>query len=238
MAVSDDADGPDVLSERIAEELRTEILRGIVRPGDRIRQEDIAARFNANRFPVREALRMLESSGLVTIRANRGARVNSLTQAECLELYRVREQLEPLLIEDSVPHISEETIARLDAVLELLAHTDDMDADRYVELDTEFHALTYTGSNLETVRSLVERLLGMTNFYRRAYRELVHAATGRDWILQYDHELIMDAIRRKDAVEASAVMRLHTRRARLALTEHPELFVVGGAPVIDPSPLL
>jgi DNA-binding GntR family transcriptional regulator len=52
----------------------------------------------------------------------------------------------------------------------------------------------------------------------------VHASDGRSWILQYDHRLILDAIRRKDAEEAADIMRLHTRRARQALEQHPDLF--------------
>lgn len=214
----------DVLSEHIADVLRSEILRGQVRPGERIRQEDIARRFDASRFPVREALRILEVSGLVTVRANRGAWVNALTQDECIELYRVRESLEPLLLEDSVPNLTAETIEEIEDLLGQLANARDLDADSYVDLDRRFHALTYTGSTMETVKGLVQRLIEMTNFYRRAYRELVAADSGRDWILQYDHELIVDAIHRRDAVEAAATMRLHTRRARMELAVHPELF--------------
>ncbi len=222
----DERGGDFVLSQHIAERLRESILRGDVRPGQRIRQEDVAARFKASRFPVREALRILESGGLVTVRANRGAWVNALSQAECVELYKVRERLEPLLVKDSVPLLGAEVIDELQRLLERLNDSENLPVDEYLELDKQFHALTYSSSQLATVRSLVDRLVEMTNFYRRAYRNLVRASAGRDWILQYDHQLIVDAILRRDAKEAAAVMRLHTRRARLALQAHPELFVV------------
>ena len=67
----------NVASHRIADTLRTAILGGNYLPGERIRQEDIAARSGASRIPVREALRMLDSEGLVTLVANSGAWVTN-----------------------------------------------------------------------------------------------------------------------------------------------------------------
>src|SRR4051794_18101373 len=82
---------------RIASELREAILTGEYAPGDRVRQEDLADRHGASRVPVREALRMLESEGLVTLVANTGAWVSRVSLAECEEIYRIRERIEPLL---------------------------------------------------------------------------------------------------------------------------------------------
>src|SRR5271169_1709802 len=97
----------NVASHRIAESLRTAILDGSYRPGERIRQEDVAARSGASRIPVREALRMLAAEGLVTLVANSGAWVTRLTMAECVELYQVRERLEPLLLRASMPGLDD-----------------------------------------------------------------------------------------------------------------------------------
>ena len=69
----------NVASHRIADSLRTAILDGSYLPGARIRQEDVAARSGASRIPVREALRMLDSEGLVTLVANSGAWVTKLS---------------------------------------------------------------------------------------------------------------------------------------------------------------
>ena len=67
---------------RIAERIRGGILEGEYPPGTRIRQEDVAERFGASRVPVREALRILEHEGLVTLVANTGAWVAELTLAD------------------------------------------------------------------------------------------------------------------------------------------------------------
>ena len=69
-------------SRRVANELRAEILGGRMPPGTRIRQEEIAAQLGASRVPVREALRILEADGLVTLVANTGAWVSTISLAE------------------------------------------------------------------------------------------------------------------------------------------------------------
>jgi DNA-binding GntR family transcriptional regulator len=212
-----------VLSEQIAEALQQAILRGDYAPGEPIRQDAVAIDWKTSRFPVREAFRILEARGLVTVEAKKGARVTALSQAECIELYRMREHLEPLLIGDSVERLQEHQVEQLDEILGALG-ADDLSVDEYLELDRSFHQLTYAGSDLRTVAALVDQLVQTTQHYRRAYFNIVHASGGRSWILQYDHRLILDAIRRKDSEEAADIMRLHTRRARQALEQHPDLF--------------
>jgi DNA-binding transcriptional regulator YhcF (GntR family) len=103
----------NVASHRIADDLRTAILNGSYLPGERIRQEDIAARSGASRIPVREALRMLDAEGLVTLVANSGAWVTRLTLDECVETYLIRERLEPFLLRRSMPGLSDAAIERL-----------------------------------------------------------------------------------------------------------------------------
>src|SRR5690606_36663279 len=98
---------------RIADGVRESILAGELGPGDRVRQEIIAARFGASRVPVREALRILEAEGLVTLVANTGAWVTQLSLVECEELYQVRERIEPLLLRFSMPNLPGEKITEL-----------------------------------------------------------------------------------------------------------------------------
>src|ERR1700751_4881575 len=95
----------NVASHGIAESPRAAILDGSYRPGERIRQEDVAARSGASRIPVREALRMLAAEGLVTLVANSGAWVTRLTMAECAELYLIRERLVPLRLRGRMPRL-------------------------------------------------------------------------------------------------------------------------------------
>ncbi len=209
-----------VLSHRIADSLRDEILAGAIGPGERIRQEDVALKFDASRLPVREALRILESDGLVTLVANTGAWAAKLDRHECVELYEIREKLEPLLIRDSVRLISSEVISQLEELASRIETLDD--TNEFLRLDREFHLLSYTGSNLLTLRSMVERLWNTTQHYRRAF---THLAWGESrWIVFDEHRLLIDAIKRRDAPDAERIVEMHIRRTRTRLSDHPEIF--------------
>ncbi len=84
----DGASKRTVASHRIADQLREQILSGELAPGERIRQEEVAAALGASRLPVREALRILHSQGLVVIRANSGAWVSQMDLDECQLTYK------------------------------------------------------------------------------------------------------------------------------------------------------
>ena len=95
---------------RIADGIRRGIIDGTRPPGSRILQEDLAARYGASRVPVREAIRQLEYEGLLTVVPNAGAWVSTMTLAECEEIYRMRERLEPLLLSYSAPRLTDDEI--------------------------------------------------------------------------------------------------------------------------------
>jgi DNA-binding GntR family transcriptional regulator len=134
-----------VASSRIADALRAAILDGSYRPGERIRQEDVAARSGASRIPVREALRMLQAEGLVTLVVNSGAWVTRLTLAECGELYQIRERLEPLLLRSSLPGLDDAVIGRL-ADLAGAMERSGGDVDAFLRADREFHLASYSAA--------------------------------------------------------------------------------------------
>src|SRR3982751_5607720 len=89
--------------ETIAAALRADILAGSTKPGTLLRQEDLAARFAMSRIPVRDALRLLEAEGLVTIATNRGAQVARLSRSEVSEIYHLRDLLECDCLELAIP---------------------------------------------------------------------------------------------------------------------------------------
>lgn len=209
-----------VASQRIAERLRSEILHGELKPGQRIRQEIIAERFGASRLPVREALRMLESDGLVTLVANTGAWVSKLSMRECSELYRIRERLEPLLLAESIPHLTEETIARLQELAVSMEAA--ADVETFLRLDREFHLLSFSAADTSLLGDFVRRLWNTTQHYRRAFALLVDSPGSA--AIHHEHHLLVDSITRGDIEEAERVQYGHIRRTRLELTRHPEVF--------------
>jgi DNA-binding GntR family transcriptional regulator len=205
---------------RVAAILREEILSGALAPGDRLRQEDIALRFGASRQPVRDALRLLEGDGLVTLVANSGAWVSKLSESECYEAYQVRERLEPLLISQSIPNLTDAQLQRLTELVQQIEKTSDIES--FLRLDREFHLLSYAGAAPGMLREFVERIWNTTQHYRRAFAKL--SSTGDSAVTHMEHKLILDGILRKDSVAAGQALESHIRRTRVTLAEHKELF--------------
>ncbi len=202
-----------VTSTRVAAYLREKILRDELRPGDRIRQEDIAVRLGASRLPVREALRMLEAEGLTESTPNKGSRVPLLSPHEVDVIYRMRECLEPLALAESIPGLDTVDHDRLEAVQREIEENDDI--ERFLELDREFHLLTYRGCTIDPLNAMVTRLWNSTQHYRRAYVTL--AGQDRMWVVNAEHRLILDAVLRRDAVDAGHLVATHIRRTRIEL---------------------
>ena len=205
---------------RIASELRDAILAGEYAPGTRIRQEDLAGRHGASRLPVREALRMLEAEGLLTLVANPGAWVTKLTLADCEELYRIRERIEPLLLSYSVPALSTVAIDRLAELADAMESADDV--EQFLRLDREFHLGSYAAADTAVLGDLVLGLWNRTQHYRRAFTRVFRSAGERS--VHHDHQLLVAAFRRGDIEEAERTLAAHIRRTRLELARHPEIF--------------
>lgn len=208
---------------RIASSLRDDILRGELAPGTRIRQEDLAARFGASRVPVREALSLLVHEGLVTTVANSGSWVSSLTLAECEEIYQMREQLEPLLLRYSAPHLAEPDFLHLE---DLASQIDPAsragNIDEFLRLDREFHLASYAHAETQQLGSLISKLWNSTAPYRRAYVATWSPELRR--IANDEHNILIAALRDGDFDEAERVLAGHIRRTRRQLAKHPELF--------------
>ena len=210
----------DVSSARVAAYLRDAILGGQLRPGERIRQEEVAEQFGASRLPVREALRILAAEGLTELEPHKGARVPRLTQHEVEVIYRMRERLEPLALAESLPWL---TAADHDQLGQLQQRIEDHgDLEKFLDLDREFHLLTYRGCRVEPLNSAVTRLWNSTQHYRRSYVAL--GGQDRMWLVNAEHRLILDAVLRRDAEDGERYLAGHIRRTRVELSRHPEVF--------------
>ncbi|MCW2519190.1 MAG: putative HTH-type transcriptional regulator YdfH [Mycobacterium sp.] len=209
-----------VTGARVADELREAILHGAHPPGTRLRQEELAAQYGASRVPVREALRILESEGLIVTVANTGAWIAQLSLDECVELYQVRERIEPLLLRYSLPHLTPEQIDQLGDLVEQMRQTSDVEV--FLALDRRFHLGSYAGAVTTYLAPAVERLWNTTQHYRRAFTRLLDGESNR--ILHDEHHMLVSAIRDQDSEEAERVLFGHIRRTRLQLARHPEVF--------------
>jgi DNA-binding GntR family transcriptional regulator len=220
--------GSAVASGRIAGALREEILGGRYLPGERIRQEDIAARYGASRIPVREALAMLTAEGLVTLVANAGAWVTRLSAAECAEVYLIRERLEPLLLRMSLPLLDEAAIDRMGELateMEEAAGGGNSDVDAFLRADREFHLASYRAADAGETGRIIHRMWNVTQHYRREFSRRAAGGAGAGLAVTHmEHRLLVDCARRRDPDDAERVLVTHIRRTRVELARHPEIF--------------
>jgi DNA-binding GntR family transcriptional regulator len=211
-------------SQRVADYLRDAILDGDIGPGQRVRQAMVAERFGASRLPVREALRMLEAEGLIEHEANKGARVPLLDSREVDIIYQMRERLEPLALSQSIPNLTAGDVRRIGAIQDSIETNSDVRG--FLQLDRQFHLLTYSGCHFDQLMSMVTRLWNSTQHYRRAF--VSSSGPGRMWVINSEHRLLLDAIQRHDTTDAERYLSGHIRRTRVELAQHPEVF--GGPP--------
>lgn len=207
-------------SARVADHLREAILRGEIAPGQWIRQEEVAAQLGSSRLPVREALRMLEAEGLTEHARHRGARVPAMSMHEVDVVYQMRERLEPLALHESLPHLDDADLRRLEEIQSRIEANDDVAT--FIDLDREFHLLTYSGCEIGHLSAVVTRLWNSTQHYRRAFVTI--SGPGRMWVVNAEHRLLLDAIVRRDDVDAERYLSGHIRRTRIELARHPEVF--------------
>jgi len=212
--------GNPVASQRVAGVIAARILSGELAPGTRIKQEELAAELGASRVPVREALRILESRGLVGLRANSGAWVAEMTPGDLSLSYQIRERIEPLLLLDSIPRLTEADIAELQETQEAIEAT--VDVEEFLVLDRKLHWISYRGHQTTLLATMVERLWDSTQHYRREFVRLSGGSSS--WVTNSEHRLLIEAIERRDTSTAEDILALHIRRTRVELSQHPELF--------------
>ncbi len=203
------------LSASVARDLRRAIIEGEIAPDDRIKQEEVAARYGVSRSPVREAFLQLVSDGFIELERDVGARVRPFSSQEMLELYLAREALEPVMIEATCREITDEEFA---AARELNdrseQHAADGDIAGYLRVDAEMHQILLQASRLNVLMEMAAGLWRRTHRYRFAYTSPDRVETS-----VLEHRLLLDAIEQGDAFDAVDLYRVHTRRTRITLLE-------------------
>lgn len=144
------------LGEEIAAALQREIIGGLLKPGQRIVERELVQRFGVSSIPVREALQLLESRGLLARRHNAGCSVIKLTPREVERICEIRRLLEPKVVEWAAERISDEGAARLKQQFARLEHAATHRAfASFFQEDITFHRMIWEAAdNPYAVRSL------------------------------------------------------------------------------------
>jgi len=202
------------LVEVIFRQMEEMILSGTIQPGERINESRIATLLGVSRAPIREALRLLASNGILEIRANRGMFVRDIKAQEVDELYDIRAALDALAGERAAASFREEQRASLDKWMgEMALHVEANDVEAYYRANINFHTAIVEIAGNENLLSIYEGIRKRMSLFRKASLSL----PGQLSISLQKHQQILDAITSKDPAKAGNVLRHHTLEAKRTL---------------------
>jgi DNA-binding GntR family transcriptional regulator len=208
---------PRTVKDVLVETLRDEIIRGDLVPGQYLRLEEIAARFDVSTMPVREALRDLEAEGLVTIFPHRGTVVTQLSADELQDIYDIRATLEEMATRLAVPLMTKATLTELTSLVEQMEDRLS-DVVAVVKLNHQFHLTLYTASGRRHLCELNRILRYRTQHYLHVF--IVESELGHMPQIQGEHRAILEACKRGDAEQAAALVYDHVAQVGRAIVEY------------------
>ncbi|HET6468121.1 MAG TPA: GntR family transcriptional regulator [Geminicoccaceae bacterium] len=188
------------------DQLEQEILTGVLRPGERLDEQSLAARFAVSRTPIREALMQLASAGLVTLHARRGAFVASFSLKEIVQRFEVMAALEGMCGALAARRITEpERAALQEAHAACRREAASGGSDAYYYQNERFHHLIYEASHNAFLAEQAKQLHNRLKPYRRLQlrlRSRLASSLG-------EHQAIVDAILAGEGGRAEALLKEH-----------------------------
>ncbi len=195
----------------IAEALRTDILSGALASGAQLRQDALAGAYGVSRIPVREALLALEGEGLVRIVPHKGAVVSALSAEEVGDVFDLRVLLEPRLARASIPLLTGEDLAELDAIQARFAEAiARQDRALWGALNAQLHLTMYRRAPLPRSLAVVAGLLQASERYTRM--QMARAAADRR--AEAEHADLIALCRAGKAEEAARLLAAHIEAVR------------------------
>lgn len=186
--------------------LRQAILRGELKPGERLMEIQLANKLGVSRTPIREAIRKLELEGLVLMIPRKGAEVADITEKSLLDVLEVRRALEELSAQLACDRITEEEILELKVAAEEFKKVlKSSDVTEIAEADVRFHDVIYLATKNQKLISLLNNLREQMYRYRVEYlkKEEVYEQLIRE------HEEIIEHISRREKDEATRIVCQH-----------------------------
>ncbi len=201
---------------KIANELRSLVARGTLAPGMRLGQNELAEQFNASRVPVREALKLLSSEGIIEHDPNRGFFVTRLSSDEAEQLFTLRHMLEDELLK-TVEWPDDEKLADLEARADELEDLlNKGDRSLWWDRHREFHMMMFDLSPKKTFVREAMRLWALTDRYRALLPLPRSDSEERKFLRKHE---FLEALRQKDVTKLLEVRRLRREAFEKMLLE-------------------
>jgi DNA-binding GntR family transcriptional regulator len=204
-------DAPVPSSERVYRALKHRILAGMLEPGTRLVELQLATEFSVSRTPVREALKRLTAEGLIRVDPVRGIVVSDVDARELEEIFVVREVLDGLAARLAAERVSTTDLTKLNLLMDMMrdaARTGQWEG--MVQANATFHDVLHQAAGNERLRHLTRNLL---DFVRRFSTEAFASPERANAVLA-EHEEIIHALETRDPDLAERVARRHVEIAR------------------------
>lgn len=208
---------PLTLAQSVAAQIREQILSGEIKGGEPLRQEAIARKFDASIIPVREALRQLESEGLVELKSHRGAVATELTLDKAREWINLRRLIETDLISAAIDRITDEDLARAEQVLGRFDHALDrrIEIDQWSDYNFAFHSILYAPAGRpETMKLLATLHKNCDRYIRLQLLNGDHIERA-----EAEHRELVELCRKRDKRAAKSLLHDHIVRVEEDIVE-------------------
>ena len=202
------------LRDMVFKSLRKDILTGTIKPGEHLLELELSSRLGVSRTPVREALRMLELEGLVTMLPRRGARVSKITEKSMQDVLEVRESLDALCVELACSRITaqeKEELKKACEAFERAVATND--SHKIAEADVRFHDTLIKAAKNDRLVDIEDNL--SQSMYRFRY-EYINEGSGHENLV-IEHRRIYESVISGDCSGAAAAARLHIENQRASI---------------------
>jgi DNA-binding GntR family transcriptional regulator len=199
------------LTEQITAELRRRIVSGQLAEGAVLRQERLAGELGVSRIPLREAIRHLESEGLVASELHKGTVVTRLTPGELEELFGIRTLLETWLFAAAIPRMTDLDFDRCEALIEEANRTGTI--SNWADLNWRFHEALYRASGtrmaLRLLRSVHDNAVRYVSLQLEVMRDVERELA--------DHQVLLAYARLRDVDRGVDALRRHIARVSRTL---------------------
>jgi DNA-binding GntR family transcriptional regulator len=205
------------LHDEVVARLRALIIRGELRPSERLGERELCERFEISRTPLREALKVLAAEGLVELLPHRGARVAGLTAGDVQNMFEVMASLEALSGELAATRITDEQLAEIDALhAAMLEAYRDRDLPRYFTHNEAIHERIILAARNPVLREVYQ---GLSGRIRRA-RYAANTSEERWTAAVREHEAILKALHARDAAALATILRDHLHKKCQVVLAH------------------
>lgn len=207
---------PLTLRERIVEFIKDSVVSGMLKPGERVPEQEIARNFGISRTPIREAFRQLESEGFITVTPRKGAVVSPITDKDVREFYVIKGLMEGYAARTACSKLTQKDIKKLENLnAQMKRCAEKNDVKGFFSLDNQFHETFFKACGNEKLCNLINNLVKQFERFRITALSL----PGRMQSSVVQHDGIIQAFKDNNAELAEKLVSANAEKGSDVLVE-------------------